>query len=221
MVPTGVGRFISAILAGGGMVFNLDLALGAGAGAGAGAGMDGRGWVVERACGVVESSISAPPTSKWLADCDKSMSIVSGRYCLCVRLWLAVLAMEAVLLFRDIEGTGEVTRIALVLLTDPRLSRVNVEAGIGAFDRKLFTSSPISVRTTLVAGGDSGSGIDSALPSRWKIPLISRQVSRSLAFSDSMIRSAPRNAAFSSEMLESSSSNVATRRRSVATILFA
>ena len=215
---------MSAILAGGGMVVNLDPGMdaGTGTGTGTGTGIEERGWV---ACGVVERSISVARTSKWLADCDKSTSIVSGRYCLCARLWLEVLAIEAALPFREsdivVEGAGELARIALVLLTDPRLSRVEPAAAIGAFDRELLTSSPISVRTMLVAGGDSGSDINSALPSRWNIPRISRQVSRSVAFSDSTIRSAPRSAAFSSERLESSSSNVAARRRSVATILFA
>ena len=209
---------MSAILAGGGMALNLDPVMGAGARVG----MGGRGWVAELACGVVERSITVPATSKWPADCDKSTSIVSCRYCLCVRLWLEVLAMDAMLLFRDnVEGTGEVVRTALVLLTDPCLSWTDVEAAVVAFERKLLTSSPISVRTTLVAGGESGSGINAALPSRWNIPRISRQVSRSVAFSDSTIRSAPRSAAFSSERLESSSPKVATRRRSVATILFA
>ena len=209
---------MSAILAGGGIVGNLDPVMDAGARAG----IDERGWAVELACGVVERSITVPATSKWPADCDKSTSIVSGRYCLCVRFWLEVLAMDAVLLFRDIvEGTGEVARTALVLLPDPLLSWVDAEAAVVVFERKLLTSSPISVRTTLIAGGESGSGINAALPSRWNIPRISRQVSRSVAFSDSTIRSAPRNAAFSSERLESSSPKEATRRRSVATILFA
>ncbi len=148
------------------MVVNLEPVMVAGAGARAS--IDGRGWAVELACGVVERSITVPPTSKWLADCDKSTSIVSGRYCLCVRLWLEVLAMEAALLFRDIvEATGEVAWTALVLLADPFLSWAGIEAAVFAFDRKLlFTSSPISVRTTLVVGGDSGSDINSALPSR-------------------------------------------------------
>ena len=84
---------------------------------------------MELACGVVERSITVTATSKWPADCDKSTSIVSGRYCLCVRPWLEVLVMEAVLLFRDlVEGTGEVTRTALLLLEVPRLSWADVEA---------------------------------------------------------------------------------------------
>ena len=124
-VPTGVGRFMSTILAGGGMVVNLD----PGMGAGERAGIDGRGWAVELAYGVMERSITVPATCKWPADGDKLTLIVSGRYCLCVRLWLEVLMVEAVLLFRDgAEGTGEVARTALVLLPDPRLSWVGVEA---------------------------------------------------------------------------------------------
>ena len=111
--------------------------------------------------------------------------------------------MEAVLLFRDIvEGTGEVARTALLLLAHPRLSWADVEAAVVAFEWKLLISSPISVWTTLVAGGESGSGINAALPSRWNIPRISRKVSRSVAFSDSTIRSAPRSAAFSPEVRE-------------------
>lgn len=186
------------------------------------AGAGGRACVVEVACGVLERSISVSPTSKWPADCDKSTSIVRGRYCFCKRLWLEVLAREPALPFRErVDRGGEAERIALILLTDPRRSRVKVGTMVDAFRRELLTSSPIKVRTTLVAGGDSGSGMQSAFPSRSKTSRISRHVSRSFAFSDSTTRSAPRSAAFSSERLESSSSSAATRRRSVATILFA
>lgn len=87
--PTGVGRFISTILAGGGMLDSLE-------------GAGGRVWVVEVACGVLERSSSVPSTSKWPADCDKSTSIVRDRWCFWKRLWLVVLARDAVLLCREI-----------------------------------------------------------------------------------------------------------------------
>ena len=90
---------------------------------------------MEFGCGVVKRSMTVLAMSKWPAECDKSTSIVNGRYCLCVRPWLEVLVMHAVLLFRDIlEGTGEVARIALVLLADPRLSWADAEAASSPSD---------------------------------------------------------------------------------------
>ena len=129
---------MSTILAGGSMVVNLDPVS-----AGARAGIDGRGWAVELAYGVVERSITVPAMSKWPADCDKLKSIVSGRYCFCVRLWLEGLVMHAVLFFRDIvEGTGEIARTALVLLADPRLSWVDVEAASSSLNGSCLRPRP-------------------------------------------------------------------------------
>ena len=115
--PTGVGRFMSAMLAGGGMVASLDPDIGVDtdAEAEAGAGAPGRGWAV---AGVADRSITVAPTSSWPADCDRSMSIVSDRCC-CGgfggRTWLGIV-ME-IRLCGFTQGGGEVARIASMLLT--------------------------------------------------------------------------------------------------------